>query len=472
MIRRSTMEFTLQNIGIIRKATIELEGLTVICGSNNSGKSTAGKALYATIESLSNLDEKLHDELTVNYRRALLSVSRLLDMESVARYVDFEKMQNAYQKDFLVLVNTPYLYRRMVQHENVIEAYSALKDVVQTISPEMFLEFTKKSKSDLPKKFFAYLENLKENREKALVFLAQFDKYFFDENRQWFAEKSVAQLFATEFKEQVYPANIKAKERKSIVAMSKNGEVGCNFTITEKKEITASVNNSKLFLNNAFYIEDPYALDKIGVDDEYSMFYRINNRMDYSHSAKLKNVLTKKGPSSLIEKSINKDNYDQIINRISEVIPGILTVRDSGMYYEEPDKEPLKVQNLATGSKMFSIIKSLLQKGEINFETMLILDEPEAHLHPEWQNIFAEIIVLLVKELDTNILLTTHSPNFLMAIEAYAKKYDLSDRTNYYVVEKNSDNYMVDYVCVNNNLSRIYSSFTLPLVKAKQMKDE
>ena len=62
-------------------------------------------------------------------------------------------------------------------------------------------------------------------------------------------------------------------------------------------------------------------------------------------------------------------------------------------------KTLLFVQNLATGSKMFSIIKTLLENGEINFDTMLILDEPEAHLHPEWQNIFAEIIILIVKHL-------------------------------------------------------------------------
>lgn len=32
------MELTLQKIGIINKATVKLNGLTVICGSNNSGK--------------------------------------------------------------------------------------------------------------------------------------------------------------------------------------------------------------------------------------------------------------------------------------------------------------------------------------------------------------------------------------------------------------------------------------------------
>lgn len=466
------MELTLQNVGIIRKATIRLKGLTVICGSNNSGKSTAGKALYATIESLSNLDEKLHTELVANYRRVLLNVSRILDLESVVRYVDFEKMQLFYNKDFSLLMSPSFGYRHMMELENVVEVYTSLKDVIESISPSMLLEFTKKPKSDLPKKFFAFLDNLEENREKALSVLARLNKYFFEENLQEFAEKNVAELFATEFKGQVYPVNLKGREKKSSICMSKNGEIGCDFTIIEKKEITASVNSSKLFLNSVVYIDDPYALDKMAVDDEYIMSYRFGNRIDYSHSAKLRKLLTKKESGSLIEKSINKESYDDIIAKISDVIPGVLAIRESGMYYEEMDKEPLRVQNLATGSKMFSIIKNLLEKGEINFETMLILDEPEAHLHPEWQNVFAEVIVLLVKELDTHVLLTTHSPNFLMAIEAYAKKYELLDKADYYMAEHNEDNYTVDYVCVNDKLSQIYSSFTLPLVKVKQMKDE
>ena len=49
------------------------------------------------------------------------------------------------------------------------------------------------------------------------------------------------------------------------------------------------------------------------------------------------------------------------------------------------------------------------------------LDEPEIHLHPAWQVIFAELIVLIQKEFNMHILLNTHSPYFLNAIEIYAE---------------------------------------------------
>ncbi len=463
------MELTLQNVGIINKTTIELNGLTVICGSNNSGKSTAGKALYAAIESLCNLEEKLHNELVLNYRRALMSVSRILDLTSVNKYVDFNRLDEEYHKNFSMLVDGVFSFRKMPEYDNIVEAYISLKEAVEILSPQLLFDFATKRKSDLPKKFFAFLDNFNESKEKALSFLGGLNKYYYNANIHDFSEKSVAALFSIEFDGQVFPVNKKTKERKSTVVISKNGEKGCTLSIYEKKDITAVVNESKTFLNNAIYIDDPYALDRLARVDEYSFIYR-SSQDDYSHFGKLSRLLMKKN-SSLIESSINKENYNSIVGKLSDVIPGNLSIRDSGIYYEETDKEPLKVQNLATGSKMFSIIKSLLEKGEINFDTMLILDEPEAHLHPEWQNVFAEIIILIVKEFNAHVLLTTHSPNFLMAIEAYSKKYGISEKSNYYMAKRNNDGNTVDYICVNDSLSMIYSSFTHPLVEVKQLKD-
>lgn len=52
------MEFSVRGIGIIKEADIKIDGLTVIAGSNNSGKTTVGRALYSIVNAVENLEEK------------------------------------------------------------------------------------------------------------------------------------------------------------------------------------------------------------------------------------------------------------------------------------------------------------------------------------------------------------------------------------------------------------------------------
>lgn len=40
------MKICLKNIGKIKEADIELDGITIIAGDNNTGKSTIGKSVY------------------------------------------------------------------------------------------------------------------------------------------------------------------------------------------------------------------------------------------------------------------------------------------------------------------------------------------------------------------------------------------------------------------------------------------
>ena len=81
----------------------------------------------------------------------------------------------------------------------------------------------------------------------------------------------------------------------------------------------------------------------------------------------------------------------------------------------------------------------MILNGQIADKGCIILDEPEVHLHPEWQLVFARLIVLLQKNFNLHILLNTHSPYFLRAIQVYSSKYEIADRCNYYLAENNED---------------------------------
>ena len=58
----------------------------------------------------------------------------------------------------------------------------------------------------------------------------------------------------------------------------------------------------------------------------------------------------------------------------------------------------------------------LLEKGGfLRQGNIVIIDEPEVHLHPKWQLLYAEIIICLVQQ-GTHVIVTTHSPYILEAL--------------------------------------------------------
>ena len=188
-----------------------------------------------------------------------------------------------------------------------------------------------------------------------------------------------------------------------------------------------------------------------------------------SHADKLIRVLRNNRSLTVFEQTVLDNDFKEVQTYIDNIIPGTFEFSVDGEFYVQSGRK-LKIGNLATGSKMFSIIKILLEKGEIDASTMLILDEPEAHLHPQWQNAFAEVIALLVSKLNVNVLLTTHSPNFMLALDASMRKYKLEDRTNFYQTDVLEDGF-VRYSCVNDDIGKIYQDFAKYLSEAKMLRN-
>ena len=57
------MKLSIKNFAKIKNADITIDGITVIAGENNTGKSTVGKILFSLFNSLSNVNEKILEEL-------------------------------------------------------------------------------------------------------------------------------------------------------------------------------------------------------------------------------------------------------------------------------------------------------------------------------------------------------------------------------------------------------------------------
>jgi len=167
---------------------------------------------------------------------------------------------------------------------------------------------------------------------------------------------------------------------------------------------------------------------------------------------------------TLIDKANLKDKLTLVYKKINNILGSDMSLfetdNDDNMSRGTRTKG-LSLDSLSSGMKTFYLIKSLIDNGTIVRNGTLILDEPEVHLHPDWQVTLAEVIVLLQREMGLHILINTHSPYFLRAIEVFSGKYDTEDVVKYYLSYNEGDNARMKDVTFN--ISEIYKILSGPL---------
>jgi hypothetical protein len=223
-------------------------------------------------------------------------------------------------------------------------------------------------------------------------------------------------------------------------------------TSIENNECTDFTDNIGIIFN-ALYIDTPFILDDLA---DFPRGRRIDHR-DYL----IKKLSKSSDDVSVVDEILTKQQFQHVLSNIRDVVDGeFRQIEGDWMFQEEGLSTPLGMFNISAGTKPFLIIKRLLEAGEIKEHGILVFDEPEIHLHPEWQLKYAELLVALQKEFNLNILLTTHSPYFLNAIEVYSEKAGTSPYCNYYLSETQGDGCTVKEV--TDNLSLVYQKLAAP----------
>lgn len=98
------------------------------------------------------------------------------------------------------------------------------------------------------------------------------------------------------------------------------------------------------------------------------------------------------------------------------------------------NEKAISIKNTASGIKSFGILQLLLENDILNQNSILIIDEPENHLHPKWQLKYAKVLVTLAKN-GVKILIASHSPYMIEAIKRYSDLENLEESTNFYLAE-------------------------------------
>lgn len=384
------MKLSIRNVGKLKEADVEIKGITVIAGENNTGKSTIGKVLFSIFQSLYKLDDQIIREKrnTIKHNLELLYVHAT---GSFFNNVEFKEIID----------------------EILIEGSKYDIEILKNKILEFISNNSEKTKNEIPEEPVKRIFDLLKIPKKSFV-LAILNRNFSNEfNNQ------ITNIYT----ELVGNIKLKIQDKESFLSIENN--------------IIKEIKNEHFLNTEIVYIDDPFILDDL--TDELFVRNAIKNtdyNTIYNHKNYLKyKLIQKKG--SLVDEIILNSKLEKFYLKLNELFEGDIILSNRGNYvYRRKNKgNELNLINLSAGLKSFAVLKMLFINNTLQENGTIILDEPEIHLHPEWQIKFAELIVLLQKEFKMHILLTTHSPYFLKAVQVYSKKYKISNKCKYYMSE-------------------------------------
>lgn len=105
-----------------------------------------------------------------------------------------------------------------------------------------------------------------------------------------------------------------------------------------------------------------------------------------------------------------------------EIIGGRVALTEEGSlnFHEDERIHPLSVT--ATGVANLGILALLIERRVLNENSLIFIDEPEAHLHPAWQTVMAKALFELARQ-GASVVIATHSMDILKWLEVHVKKH-------------------------------------------------
>jgi len=424
------MRFQIENIAKIKSAKVKLNGLTVITGENGSGKSTVGKMLFSVIQVLKSTQSN-----------------------------NVQKQHNLLQKHIAKL-NTRLNSRslRMSSHwENIPRGYQLRSQLLEgTLSVEQLKEMIDLLLADIPNLSPRTKANIETDIKNIKLCINN------SNNRAAVQAASIQDIIESEFMNKVCSVGQKNAEV-ALEVSEDDGEVYIRFSISDDKVRKVETRGEE-FLEDATYVESPLYLHMLEslncsiqyVEAESRPYFR---GMIPTHIKDfVEKMVFAKYSSSLFE------NYSTILEGIEKRIDGVFHFdKDTNkLYYRSKGNEYSPI-NTASGTKTFGVLQLLLQSNVIGPNRILLWDEPENHLHPEWQVAFADIILQLVEQ-GIPIVISTHSPYFIQAVRYFASKYGVENSVDYYFTEE-EENGLSTLKEVTNDLNKVFTKLSRPLAE-------
>lgn len=417
-----SMNISVRNVAKVRNAQIEIDGITVVAGLNGTGKTTISKGIYASINAYKSLPERILQSRRDSIHNTLVQILRRNEkLEQSLKYYDLvsDFFRGLSDKKIIEWVAD---YDKTLSKKFLIEWFMKVEEVSEEEIDEIVTEINK------------ILLRTDNDYTKFLV-----DSYFnrvFKQQINCFHSPSVAEV----------EMDIDDRKFFSQFRNHKLTEHTCGLSCDKK----------------AIYIESHNILDLSGLSRNF--FGKQVYPMIPTENL-FRFLRSEKNYDTLYEDYTDANELENIIHIIvNEVTHGKLNVDESGNFQFQDliTNHSVNIANLSAGLKIFAVLQRLLENGTCKKGDILLIDEPEVNLHPEWQVIFAEILVLLQKKIGLVIYVNTHSPYFVRAIEVKMAEYEIADKGKFYLMQECEDG-LCESKDVTKETEQIYSLLYKPL---------
>ncbi len=407
------LKYTLKNIGNITNVSVIIKPLTIIAGENSTGKTFVTKSLYTILNSI--YKDHFSDQLISKFQ--LLS----------QYYLEFfDELSNPAKID--ITFNKKYLN------------YSIkIKAVIAKLNKSSFEEQAKIIDENIA--IFSNLDNEINEYFKDRQEIKKFDKYnkeinnilsslssfiYVVNNRKNVVIDNINSSLDSGFKKNYQITNIQSlirtnQKEKLSISLDKIGNIeidsksNINFSFDEKGIQKVQNVENIIFFDSPVYIKIRKALEK-----SKNSFFNFLNVDDDKYLKGYPEYLEQL--YSFIDKEyIDIPDFSEISQEIQEIISGKLDITKSGdILYSDNYGNIIPLSLTAMGISNIGLIDLLLRNNVINKGSFLIMDEPEVHLHPNWQVELANILYKIAKN-GANIIIATHSLDLLKAFQVILK---------------------------------------------------
>lgn len=427
--------FKLSNYHAIEDANITLDGITILSGENGSGKSTISRWLYYLIRGTNEYEMFVEKEAISEIRSMLDSIRRasmILDFDNAIRSTQTRQVLSeiwnvgieSYQDKFNSIVDSfvDSLFEELSSRRSVNTALKRLSTIFQ-------LELTKDDNIDSILNKISY--QLHRDYQKTLLYTIEQKKKRDTHSLTKFIRNiaSPGDGWPNEFS--LYEDNL---------------------PLINKKEF-----REPAMLNRAIYYGTQRTMDSLDYNSEFDKMLR----------------------KPLSERPIIPG---AIRIRIQNTINGTITYEDEssllmdepGLYYHRRiDNLRIPLKQAATGITSFAYLLQLLNNGYLQKDTLLIIDEPEAHLHPQWIVEYAKLLVLLNKKIGMKILISSHNPDMVSALQSISRKEGIIDSVHFYVAQKqNGKDFRYIYKDLGTDIGDIFDSFNIALSRIQMYGEQ